>query len=149
VIQIKKILVPIDFSSHSAKALDYAVELAQRFEAALHLLHSYPIDIGRISAYGMAVPEGFERECRVAAERRLEQWVEKVKAQGVAVETTVTPKVASEAIVECAEQLDADLIAMGTRGLTGLAHVLLGSVAERTIRLAPCPVVTVKDATLE
>jgi len=148
-IPMKKILVPIDFSDHSARALDYALELAQRFEGNVHLLHSYPIHVGRIAPYGMVVPESFDQECREAAEQHLEQWVERIAAQGIAVETTVTATLASEAIVQCAGEIEADLIVMGTRGLTGLAHVLLGSVAERTIRLAPCPVLTVKDATTE
>jgi len=59
-------------------------------------------------------------------------------------EATITPMFACEAIVKHAEDIGADMIVMGTRGLTGLKHVLLGSVAERTIRTAPCPVLTVK-----
>ena len=145
----KKILVPVDFSSHSARALDYAMGLAQQFEARIYLLHSYPINIGRISAYGMVVPEDFERECREAATRHLHKWVEKVSAEGIAVEAIVTPTFASEAIVKQAEQIGADLIVMGTRGHTGVSHVLLGSVAERTIRHAPCPVMAVREKELE
>ena len=62
----------------------------------------------------------------------------------MAVEQTLTPMLPSEAISSAAQELGADLIVMGTRGLTGLKHVMLGSVAERTIRIAPCPVLTVK-----
>lgn len=143
---IKKLLVPVDFSSHSAKALDYALGLARQFEGKVYLLHSYPIHVGRNAPYGMVVPENFEQECRDAATQHLHQWVEKVSAEGIPVEAIVTPTFASEAIVKQAEQIDADLIVMGTRGLTGVTHVLLGSVAERTIRHAPCPVMTVKDS---
>ena len=139
------ILVPVDFSNDSAKALRYAVELARRFEAKVHLLHSYPVHIGGIAPYGMVVPEGFERDCRDAAARHLDQWADRVSAEGAPVEVTVTPIFACEAIVKVAREIDADLIVMGTRGLTGLKHVLLGSVAERTIRVAPCPVLTVRD----
>ena len=64
---------------------------------------------------------------------------------GVAVETSTTADSPSEAIVRCAESIQADLIVMGTRGFSGLKHVLLGSVAERTLRLAPCPVLAVKE----
>jgi nucleotide-binding universal stress UspA family protein len=142
----KKILVPVDFSSHSARALDYALGLARQCEGRIYLLHSYPINIGRIAAYGMVVPEDFERECREAATQHLHKWVEKVSAEGVAVEAIVTPTFASEAIVKQAEQIGADLIVMGTRGLTGVSSVLLGSVAERTIRHAPCPVMAVKES---
>ncbi|HEY5658671.1 MAG TPA: universal stress protein [Myxococcota bacterium] len=142
----KKILVPVDFSSHSARALDYAMGLARHFDGKIYLLHSYPVHIERIAAYGMTVPENFEQECRDAAAQHLHKWVEKVSAEGVKVEAIVTPTFASEAIVKRAEQIGADLIVMGTRGLTGVSHVLLGSVAERTIRHAPCPVMTVKES---
>jgi nucleotide-binding universal stress UspA family protein len=144
VISFKKILVPVDFSGHSAKALECAMDLARQLEGRLYLLHSYPVNIRRIAAYGMVVPEDFERECREAATQHLHKWVEKVSAEGIAVEAIVTPVFASEAVVEQAEQIGADLIVMGTRGLTGISHVLLGSVAERTIRHAPCPVMTVR-----
>jgi nucleotide-binding universal stress UspA family protein len=75
----------------------------------------------------------------------LDQWADKVRAEGAPVEATVTPVFACEAIVKVAREINADLIVMGTRGLTGLKHVLLGSVAKRTIRVAPCPVLTVRD----
>jgi nucleotide-binding universal stress UspA family protein len=145
-ILFRTILVPVDFSNDSAKALRHATELARRFEAKIHLLHSYPVHIGGIAPYGMVVPESFERDCRDAAAKHLDQWADKVGAEGVPVEATVTPIFACEAIVKVAREIDADLIVMGTRGLTGLKHVLLGSVAERTIRVAPCPVLTVRDA---
>jgi len=145
-IQLKTILVPVDFSGDSARALEYAIELAREFQATIHILHSYPIHVGGIAPYGMVVPESFERDCRDAAARRLGEWQEKTTAEGVAAEATVTPVFACEAIAKHAEDLGADLIVMGTRGLTGLKHVLLGSVAERTIRTAPCPVLTVKGS---
>ena len=140
----KTILVPVDFSSDSAEALDRAIELAQQFESKVHLMHSYPIHVGGIAPYGMVVPESFERDFRQAAAKHLDEWAGKVSASGVAVDSSLTPNVASQAIVDEAEKIGADLIVMGTRGLTGLKHVVLGSVAERTIRIAPCPVLTVK-----
>ena len=143
--RFQKILVPLDFSSHSSHALDAAIELAKQFEGSLHLVHSYPIYVGAVSPYGVALPESFDRDCREAARREIEKWADKVKAAGVAVETTVTPSAPVEAIDRLAEEIHADLIVMGSRGLTGLKHVLLGSVAERTLRTAPCPVLTLKD----
>jgi len=141
----RKILVPIDFSEHSARALEQAMALARTFGSELHLLHCYQINIGAISPYGIVLPESFERDVRRAAIARLAEWREKVSAEGIRVEEHVTPQFPSEAIVQMAEELAVDLIVMGTRGLTGLKHVLLGSVAERTLRLAPCPVLAVKD----
>lgn len=141
----RKILVPVDFSDHSARALEAAMALARTFGAELHLLHCYQINVGAISPYGIVLPESFERDVREAALTRLAEWRDKVSAEGIPVEEHITPQFPSEAIVQKAEELPADLIVMGTRGLTGLKHVLLGSVAERTLRLAPCPVLTVKE----
>jgi nucleotide-binding universal stress UspA family protein len=143
--RFQQILVPLDFSSHSAKALDVAIELAKQFKGRIHLLHSYPIYVGAVSPYGIVLPESFDRDCREAAQREIGKWSDKVNAAGVPVETTVTPSPPVEAIERLATEIDADLVVMGSRGLTGLKHVLLGSVAERTLRTCPCPVLTVKD----
>lgn len=143
-LQIRSILVPVDFSEDSASALDVAISLARSFGAAIRLLHCYPIQLGGISPYGLVIPESLDRDVREAAARKIAAWREKVSAAGVEVSDTVTPLFPSEAIAQEAEASGADLIVMGTRGLTGLRHVLLGSVAERTLRIAPCPVLTVK-----
>lgn len=143
--QIRSILVPVDFSDHSGKALEVAIGLAKQFAGAkVHLLHCYPLNLGGVSPYGIVIPESFDRECRDAAAKQLDQWAEKVSSQGVEVSTTVTARFPSEAIADQAGELGVDLIVMGTRGLTGLKHILLGSVAERTLRVAKCPVLTVK-----
>jgi universal stress protein A len=142
---IRTILVPIDFSSHSAKALDFAVELAKALGSKLHLMHCYQVPATAVSPYGMVFPEGLERDVRDAAERTIAEWREKVEAEGVSVDHRVTPAFPSEAIADVAVEIEADLIVMGTRGLTGLKHVMLGSIAERTLRIAPCPVVSVKE----
>lgn len=139
----KRILVPVDFSDHSAKALETAIELAKSFSSEVHLLHAYPINTA-VYPYGMILTEQVEKEIREAAERQLEEWTAKATAAGVEADGLVTPTSASQAIFERAQELNADLIVMGTRGVSGLAHVLLGSVAERTVRLAPCPVLTVR-----
>ena len=93
----------------------------------------------------MVLSDDFSREFREAAESKLNEWTEKAAASGVEVESILTSRFPSEAIAATAKEGGADLIVMGTRGLTGLAHIVLGSVAERTIRIAPCPVLTVKD----
>jgi nucleotide-binding universal stress UspA family protein len=142
----RKILVPVDFSSHSAHALQMAIDLAKTFGAKLHLLHCYSINVGAISPYGLVIPESFDRDIRDAAQRQLAQWREKATAKKVEAETEVSPVFPSEAIATTAERIGADLIVMGTRGLSGVKHVLLGSVAERTVRIAPCPVLTLKSA---
>ncbi len=140
----EKILVPVDFSDHSARALEYAVDLAKEFGSSVHLLHCYQINVGGLSPYGIVIPESLDRDVREAASRQLDEWAERVRTAGIEVEVTVTPIFPSEAIANLAERIHVDLIVMGTRGLSGVKHVLLGSVAERTLRHAPCSVLTVK-----
>ena len=144
-VHIETILVPIDFSEHASRALDYAIELAEHFGAELHLLHSYPLHPALASAaYGACVPTDIDGAFRKAANEQLRECAEKVVARGLHVETNATSVPAANAISAYAEKARVDLIVMGTRGLTGLKHALLGSVAERTVRMAPCPVMTLK-----
>lgn len=142
--RIQNILVPVDFSDHSGRALDMAVSLAKSLGATLELLHCYQLTANMIPPYGVVIPEGFDRGVREAAASRLEQWREKAAAEGVEVRARLCMIYPSLGIVDAAEELGADLIVMGTRGRAGIKHVLLGSVAERVLRRAPCPVVTVK-----
>jgi len=140
----RTLLVPHDFSPDSAAALDVAIELAKEFGAAVHLVHAYHAPIEMFSPYGVALPTSVVPEIRQGAERRLGEELEKVRSAGLSGEARVREGQPPDAIVEIARSLGADLIVMGTRGRTGLAHALLGSVAERTLRAAPCPVLTVK-----
>jgi nucleotide-binding universal stress UspA family protein len=143
--ELRKIVVPVDFSEHARAALAAAIDLAKPAKATLHLLHSYPIFVADLSPYGYALPANLDRDVRDAAATQLGQWADKARSEGLTVETTLTPTPACQATVELANEIHADLIVMGTRGLSGLKHVMLGSVAERTVRLAPCPVLTVKS----
>jgi nucleotide-binding universal stress UspA family protein len=144
VISIQKILVPIDFSEHSQHAVRTAIGLAKTLGAEIHLAHvlHYPV---QVAAPGqVAIPQDLWTEIRDAAARKLEKASQTVSGEGVSVETHLTEGANAHAIVDLAENISADLIVMGTRGLSGLKHVMLGSVAERTVRLAHCPVMTVK-----
>jgi nucleotide-binding universal stress UspA family protein len=142
---IRKILVPVDFSECSESALDAAVGFAKAFGAEVHLLHCYQVTPATVAPYGIVVPETFEHDVRQAALRRLGEERARVSGEGLHVQEHISPRFPSEEIPAMAEKLGADLIVMGTRGLTGVKHVLLGSVAERTVRGASCPVLTVKN----
>ena len=143
--KIQKILVPVDFSSHSTKAMETAVEFAKAFSAEVHLLHAYSLPVGVVGPYDYQIPANIIGEMRDSAARRIDEEVKKVSDLGVTASGMITEGVPAQAIVDAAEQIGADLIVMGTRGLTGLKHVVLGSVAERTIRHASCAVLTVQD----
>lgn len=148
-LQIQRILVPVDFSAHSQRALDEAIGLAKSFRAEVHVLHCYQpypasAAVPSYASHGVVIPESYERAIREGASNQLTHWRDKARAQGVRAEAHVSTDAPSHGIVTLAKELPADLIVIGTRGLTGLDHVLFGSVAERTVRLAPCPVLTVK-----
>ena len=144
-ISLSTILVAHDFSTHSDAALRLAVELARATKARLHLLHCCGIPLGGVLPYDPSIPADVWNSLRDAAVERLEAVRAGVAAQGVLVDAEVSTMFPVEAIRAAAEKLGAGLVVLGTRGLTGLKHVALGSVAERTVRLAPCPVLAVKE----
>jgi universal stress protein A len=138
---ITQILVPTDFSQPSERALDYARDLGHQFGASLHLLHvvNRPLLAEGLAAEA-AVSHGAALGSEMAAEaqRRLHEAVPD------AASADVVFGYAARSIVEHASRLGVDLIVMGSHGRTGIAHVLLGSVAEAVVRTAPCPVLTVR-----
>jgi nucleotide-binding universal stress UspA family protein len=142
--RFETILVPVDFSDHSKEALDTAIQIAQQFGSTLHLLHCYHIETAGISPYGIVLPSGYYEDIREAATKRLNDWREMVANEGIKTESILSAESPSLAINLVAEETNADLIVMGTRGLSGLKHAMLGSIADRVVRLAPCPVLTVK-----
>jgi nucleotide-binding universal stress UspA family protein len=143
--RIEKILVAVDFSAQSAFALEYAIDLAKAMGASIHVLHAYSLPTQIVGPYEVApIPNDFFEQVRESASKHLAQSREKVKAGGVACDATLTDGAPADAIAETAKEVNADLIVMGTRGHTGLKHMLLGSVAERTLRIAPCPVLTTR-----
>jgi nucleotide-binding universal stress UspA family protein len=142
----KKILVPVDFSKHSREAVQTALSLAGHYGGGVKLVHVFqPID------YGM--PEEFvlysaDQLNRILASLEKDLALEAQAARGEAGSVPVTSvllhgNVASE-IVRCAKEEQADLIVMGTHGRTGVSHLMLGSVAEKVLRAAVCPVLTVR-----
>jgi nucleotide-binding universal stress UspA family protein len=140
----RKILVPVDFSRHSDRALAVAVDICRRYGASLFLLHCYQLNPGSISPYGPVLPDAYRDDLKAAAGKRLEEWAANASSQDVEVTPVLSPLYPSEAIDQVLAEQGIDLIVIGTRGLTGLRHVLLGSVAERTVRTAACPVLSVK-----
>lgn len=142
---IKRILVPLDFSTSSRRALDYAVGVAQKFDASLHLVHVCEVPsmmTASMDAYAIAYTDWNQR-LGEEAERELA----KIAAlrQGLRVTTEVLFGSPAPAIVEAADTNDADLIVMGTHGHGAVMHLMMGNVAERVVRTASCPVLTVRE----
>ena len=143
---VNTILVPTDFSDDANKALSTAKELAKTFGAKIVVLHAYYVAVPMASPMGggYVLPQNFYDDLRSQAITQVEEIAKELAADGIEATGIAHAEPASLAIVAEAEALSADLIVMGTRGLTGLKHVMLGSVAERIVRTAPCPVLTVK-----
>ena len=141
---IRSILAAVDFSENAEQALEVAVDLAKQSGAELHVVHALDLPIPIFNPYAISIPDALLTQARDEASRRLRETVEKVGRQGVTAKSHLTEVPAAPAIARLAEDLGVDLVVMGTHGHTGLKHVLLGSVAERTLRLAPCSVLIVK-----
>lgn len=142
-ISMKKILVPTDFSEHSAKAVHYGEELAVKFGAALQLLHTVetqPI----LYAGGAEFPFESSRERTEAASREMDKILVK-SADQLQVSRHVNEGAPFVEIVKFAKENDVDLIVLGTHGRGAIAHMLMGSVAERVVCKAPCSVLVVRD----
>lgn len=144
-LRLKKILVPVDFSEFSAKAITYALRFAEQFHATLVLVHAvepvrYPESI--------LIPPAMEvtnQARQTHARDRLNGFAAQYVPREIACETVVRLGQPFSEITATARELDVDLIVIATHGHTGLKHLLLGSTAERVVRLAPCPVLTVRE----
>ena len=146
-ITVKNILVATDFGEASDAALTYGRELAGRFGATLHVLHVaenvYVTTFGAETYAAMA--PNLQRELEEAAHLKLNELVMDSDRSGPPTRPVVmTSTSPAYAIVDYARENGIDLIVMGTHGRGALAHLLMGSVAERVVRLAPCPVLTVR-----
>lgn len=141
----KKILIPVDFSSHSNHALRYARVLAGRFDCELTLMHV-------VESLAYSVTDTLNviehrRALETIAATLLENLRAELEEHGLAVSTVLVSGTPYREILKHAEREHMDLIVMGTHGRTGVEHLLIGSVAERIVRLSPCPVLTVRPPT--
>ncbi len=144
-IDIRTILVPIDFSPNATAVLEWAAHLAEEHECPLVLLHAYHLPVDFQQLEGAYLPPDFWTQVKNDAATNLERHAEPLRARGLRVETVLREGYPASVIEEEAETRNVDLIVIGTRGHTGLKHLLLGSVAERVVQKAPCAVLTVKS----
>jgi nucleotide-binding universal stress UspA family protein len=135
----KRIVVGVDFNEPSLAALEYARRLARRFDGSISVLHVLQPVANEVYAYSREMVDNWERS---AYDRLWELFpaAERTEFGGRAEVRVGTPV---EAILSFAEEQNADLIVLGTHGRGPIKHLFLGTVAERVVRLAPCPVLTV------
>jgi nucleotide-binding universal stress UspA family protein len=148
---MKRILIPVDFSEPSLKALDYAVGLARRRRPEPHLIVLHVVEpvyypaVGEMYGVGLDLGSVYD-EIEQAAREQVTRLATSLRQRGAAARGLICLGTAAHAIVETATKLKADLIVLSTHGRTGLSHAVMGSVAERVVRTAPCAVVTVRAA---
>jgi len=141
----EKILTAIDFSENSEFAFDYAVTMAKQFESELTILHviNEPVDLR-----GFYVPhisfEQLEKEIEEGAVKMMENFCSSKLASLQNYKTAIVSGIPYDEITRKAEEIGASLIVLGTHGRTGLDHILFGSTAERVVRSANCPVMTIR-----
>jgi|SRR5208337_3259493 len=143
--QIERILCPIDFSEFSVTAYDYAQSLAWHYEATLFLQHVIESLTPFYPYY--AFPDAYNEICRqlrADAEQQLQEFAKKHSWRGIQPRCNVQDGVATDLILRSAEAEAVNLIVMGTHGLRGIDHLTLGSVTEKVLRKAPCPVLAVR-----
>ena len=147
---IKRILVPIDFSTHSLSGLAYARDFAERLGAELVILHvvepTYFASALDVQMMDPAVANRLDEQWR-ACKAELERLAVGLQQTSPRFRTMMKRGAPAQSIVDTAKRSGADLIVMATYGHTGLAHMLIGSVAEKVVRSAHCPVLTIRSAT--
>lgn len=143
---ISRILLATDFSKSAEPATELAIQLARQLSARLTLLYVYfaPLYMGPFGDAYIMQPD-LAAKLRADGLRALEQLSQRVSEAGVAVDVVAMEGLVSDVILEVATSRSVDMLVMGTHGRTGFKHLLLGSVAERVVRLAKCPVLTVRE----
>lgn len=141
---LERILVPTDFSEPAALALRHGTEMAREHGAALELMTAIHVPEVWLADGAMPLPEDYLSSACDRAAHDLELLAQVPRAEGVQTTCRVLSERAEDAICAVAAESGADLIAMGTQGRTGIAHAVMGSVTERVLRQAPCPVLTIR-----
>jgi nucleotide-binding universal stress UspA family protein len=143
--ELRRILVPTDFTETSDKAVEWALGLAAKLGAAVTVMHAYELPIiGFPDGAIIATPE-IASHIADASRAALDATVKRLAGRGIAIESVLREGVIWEEINAVAESIAADLIVIGTHGRKGLARALLGSMAENVIRTATRPVVSIRD----
>lgn len=142
-LSLRQLLVPIDFTETSDRALDYAIELARKFEAKVMVMHAYQIPVYGFPDSAYITAADVATQISNAAQQKLDSIVEARKGSGVEVLAMLRDGVPWEEINTVAAEVHADLVIIGTHGRRGLARALLGSVAENVIRTATLPVLVI------
>lgn len=141
--KIERILCAVDFSPTSDLAADYAIDLAERLGASVYFFHAWEIPVYAVPDGALAFGVEVMMQVEESMQKKLEVLVARYAGRNVKTESHVAQGAPAFEICRRAVDAKADLVVVGTHGRTGLAHVVIGSVAERVVRTSPVPVLTV------
>ena len=144
---VQHILVPTDFSAYADHALEYAIELATTLQARLTLLHVFHLSSLAVGDMSPAVFSATLQAMETNAKQRTQTALDCIHQAGLQGDSAIVEGIPFQTIIDTANDKGIDLIVMGTHGRTGLTHALVGSVAEKVVRLAPCPVLVTRGTT--
>jgi len=144
-VEIKNVLYTTDFSDYAKYALPYAITMAQKFDAKLHVLYvvepiTTPVDFGWTQVNYAELEENHEEHARKSLETLCEEEI----PEGIEAVPVVLLGRSFKEIIEYSEENGIDMIVMATHGLGGLSHILFGSTTEKVVRKSPCPVMTIR-----
>jgi nucleotide-binding universal stress UspA family protein len=139
----KKILVPVDFSSGSERAVEKAAELATLLDASIELMHVYQLPVFALPDSSITVSPTYIADLTDRAQQALNKYRDELSARGLPSATKLVEGMPAQAIVDHANDISAEMIVMGTHGHGGFKRFLLGSTAERVVRMATVPVLSV------
>jgi nucleotide-binding universal stress UspA family protein len=141
----KEIITPTDFSEYSLRALDYAIEIADKFSAHLTIIHIIEPMLQAADLTWTTIDyEDLNKAHKESAQKQMDKIVNERIPKGIEVDASILFGKPFLEIVKTARDQNADLIVMATHGRGAISHLLMGSTAEKVVRKAPCPVLTVK-----
>jgi nucleotide-binding universal stress UspA family protein len=140
---LRSILVPTDFSETSDKALDFAIELAQKFDASVTVMHAYEIPVIGFPDGSLVATADVASRIQDAGKKGLDAAVAARTGRGVKLTSVLREGPAADEIVALADELKVDMIVIGTHARRGIARALLGSTAENVVRTTKLPILTI------
>ncbi|MGH8579782.1 MAG: universal stress protein [Gammaproteobacteria bacterium] len=144
-IKISRILCPVDFSETSKRAFEYGLDLAGQLGAELDVIHVFQLPAYTLPEGGFEFTPNFETELSNRLQRQLDEFIKQPAEPSVKITTALYEGIPYVEITRAAKKRGADLIVIGTHGRAGFAHLLIGSVAERVVRISEVPVLSIRS----
>lgn len=142
---MKKIIVPVDFSSVSKNAFSFAIEVAKKYQSSITLVHSIHSDFSVAMLEAQIITQPLVERIKAETQKKLDELIDEFKDEQISVDSRISRAGLTPFIKGLVEKDNYDLVVMGTTGCSGLAEILIGSNTEKVVRSVKCPVISVPD----